>query len=395
MKEIEGTVFPYAIVSCTKRKGIKNLRNLIKIISKKIENREKREIKKDKVVLGNDKRIKVGVIGCGYWGPNIIRNFFQLPNCELAAVCDIDEGRLNNQARLYPGLKAESNVEVLLQDPEIDAVALITPAAEHYPLTKKALLAGKHVLVEKPLTLNSDEAMELTKLAEETGRVLMVGHTFEYNPAVHKIKELIDDGALGEVFYVYANRVNLGRYRDDINAFWNIAPHDISILLYVLGEMPDRVVATGASYIKQGNEDVVFATLFFPDDITAYVQASWLDPSKVRKMTLVGSKKMVLYDDVGSEGKIKIYDKGIFVPEQEELYGEYQYKLHSGDITIPKINMSEPLKNECSHFIECCEKGSTPRSDGVSGWRVVRILEAVEESLKNNNKVVHIEPYAG
>ena len=339
--------------------------------------------------------VRVAVVGCGYWGPNIIRNFFQLPKSELVAVCDLDEKRLQHQQSLYPNLITSTDYNALLTNDQIDAVVLVTPAATHYKQAKAALEAGKHVLAEKPLTLNSDEAYELTELAKKLGLVLMVGHTFEYNPAVQKIKELLEAKELGDVFYVYANRVNLGRYRDDINAFWNIAPHDISILLYLLGEMPTRVVATGASYIKKGNEDVVFATLFFPDNITAYVQASWLDPSKVRKMTVVGSKKMVIYDDVGSEGKIKIYDKGIFVPEEEELYGEYQYKLHSGDISIPKIAMSEPLKNECSHFIECIEKGETPRSDGVSGWQVVRVLEAVEESLKNENKVVEIKPYAG
>ncbi len=339
--------------------------------------------------------VKVAVVGCGYWGPNIIRNFFQIPKSELVAICDTDETRLQQQAAMYPDLRTETDIDRLLSDPGIEAVAIITPANLHYKLGKKALLAGKHILVEKPLTLSSAEAHELTQLAQEKGLCLMVGHTFEYNSAVLKIKELIDDGVLGKVFYIYANRVNLGRYRDDINAFWNIAPHDISILLHLLGEMPNKVVATGGCYIKKGNEDVVFASLSFPDDVTAYVQASWLDPSKVRKMTIVGSRKMVIYDDVDNEGKIKLYDKGIFVPEEEELYGEYQYRLHSGDINIPKINMKEPLRSECSHFIECIENGLTPRSDGKSGWRVVRILEAVEESLRNNNKVVEIEPYAG
>jgi predicted dehydrogenase len=218
-----------------------------------------------------------------------------------------------------------------------------------------------------------------------------VGHVFEYNPAVLKIKELIDDGQIGQVYYLYSNRVNLGRVQSDINVLWSIAPHDVSISLFLLEEMPVQVSARGASYLNGRVEDVVFVTMFFPGDVMAHIQASWLDPSKVRRMTVVGSEKMIIYDDVASEGKVKIYDKGVY-RKGESIYGEFQYKIHSGDINIPKINMSEPLRNECAHFVECVRSGASPRTGGENGLRVVRVLEAAQRSLSSGGETVRLSP---
>jgi len=251
-------------------------------------------------------------------------------------------------------------------------------------------LAGKHVLVEKPLALSSGEAEELISVAERQKKVLMVGHTFEYNPAVLKIKELLGDGQIGHVYYAYSTRVNLGRVQQDLNALWSIAPHDVSILLFLLGEMPLEVSARGISHLSEGVEDVVFFTMFFPGNVLAHVHASWLDPSKVRRLTLVGSKKMVIYDDLASEGKVRVYDKGVLKAGNGRVYGEFQYKLHSGDIHIPKIDMTEPLHNECAHFIDCIRQGKRPRTDGENGLRVVKVLEAVQRSLEQRGVSVEV-----
>ena len=337
---------------------------------------------------------KVAVVGYGYWGPNLARSFLHLPEAHLVACCDLDETRLSKAQDLYPAITTTADYQSLLDNPEIDAVALATTAPTHYELTKTALAHGKHVLVEKPLTLNSDQAWELVNLAEERGRVLMVGHVFEHNPAVWKMKELIDQGEIGVPYYAYSTRVNLGRVRSHLNALWSIAPHDISILIYLLGQMPIKVSAHGATYLNRNVEDVVFIHLVFPQGITAHVHVSWLDPSKARRMTVVGSKKMIIYDDVASEGKIKIYDKGVY-RKGDEIYGEFQFKLHSGDIYIPKIDMSEPLRNECAHFIECIQEGKRPTTDGENGLRVVRVLEAAQRSLKAGGAPQEIEPGAG
>ncbi|MGQ9458352.1 MAG: Gfo/Idh/MocA family protein [Anaerolineae bacterium] len=335
--------------------------------------------------------ISVGLIGYGYWGPNLARNFHQLPEATLAACCDVDPERLALVRRLYPHVRTTTRVEDLWADPSLDAVAIATPVRTHYGLAKAALEAGKHVLVEKPITACSTEAEDLIVLAERRGRVLMVGHTFEYNPAVWKIKELIQAGDLGEIYYAYSTRVNLGRLQRDLNALWSIAPHDISILIYLLEAMPHEVSARGGTYLDAGIEDVVFVDLEFPKGVVAHIHASWLDPCKVRRMTLVGSKKMVLYDDVDSEGKIRVYDKGVLRVGNGQIFGEFHYKVHSGDIWIPRIEASEPLRNECAHFVECILQGKRPRTDGESGLRVVRVLEAAQRSLERRGAPVAVE----
>jgi len=334
-------------------------------------------------------KVKVALVGCGYWGPNLARNLHQLADAELVACCDLDPGTLQRMESLYP-VRVTPDLDTILSDPEIEAVALATPVGTHYALARRLLLAGKHLLVEKPLTTSSAEAEDLISLARQQKRVLMVGHVFEYNPAVLKIKELIEDGQIGQVYYLYSNRVNLGRVQSDINVLWSIAPHDVSIALFLLEEMPVQVSARGASYLSGRVEDVVFVTMYFPGDVMAHIQASWLDPSKVRRMTVVGSEKMIIYDDVASEGKVKIYDKGVY-RKGDPIYGEFQYKIHSGDINIPKINMSEPLRNECAHFVECVRSGAPPRTDGENGLRVVRVLEAAQRSLSNGGETVRLD----
>ncbi|MBM3134007.1 MAG: Gfo/Idh/MocA family oxidoreductase [Chloroflexi bacterium] len=333
--------------------------------------------------------INVAVIGYGYWGPNLARNFHQLPEARLALVADLDAARLAEVARLYPTTTVTTDYRQALARPEIVAVAVATPVRTHFAIAQEALLAGKHVLVEKPLALTAAEAEALIALAEQQQRTLMVGHTFEYNPAVWKIKELIAAGEIGQVYYAYANRVNLGRVQWDINALWNIAPHDVSILLYLLEAMPLEVSARGAVYLSQGVEDVVFLTLTFPGNVLAHVQASWLDPSKVRRLTIVGSEKMIVYDDVDNEAKVKIYDKGVY-RKGNAAYGEFQFRVHSGDIHIPRIDMTEPLRNECAHFIECVRTGQRPRTDGACGLRVVRVLEAAQRSLERGGASVQV-----
>ncbi|MCL4490167.1 MAG: Gfo/Idh/MocA family oxidoreductase [Chloroflexi bacterium] len=325
--------------------------------------------------------LRVGLIGYGYWGPNLARNMYQLRDAELAAVADVDDKRLEEPARLYHA-RTYTDYRALLADPQLDAVVVATPARTHFEITRQALERGKHVLVEKPLAMSSPEARELIALAERVHRVLMVGHTFEYNAAVWKIRELIEAGAIGDVYYVYANRVNLGRVQRDINALWSIAPHDISILLHVLGDMPIEVSARGATFLNEHVEDVVFVTLTFPKNILAHVHASWLDPLKLRRMTFVGSTKMIVYDDVDAEAKLRIYDKGVY--RRGSDFGEPQLKVHSGDIFIPRIDLSEPLHNECAHFIECVRESKPPRTDGASGLRVIQVLEAAQESLARN-----------
>jgi len=290
---------------------------------------------------------------------------------------------------LYPHAITTPEHRDLLTDPDIEAVVIATPARTHYALAREALEAGKHVLVEKPLAMGSRQAEALIALADERRCVLMVGHIFEYHPAVRKIKSLIDEGELGQVYYIYSTRVNLGRVQSDINALWSIAPHDISILIYLLGTMPQSVSARGGTFLNGMVEDVVFLVLSFPDGMLGHVHASWLDPSKVRRTTVVGSRRMAVYDDVADEGKIKIYDKGVY-RKGEDIYGEFQYRVHSGDIAIPRLDMAEPLRIECVHFAECVRQGRRPQTDGANGLRVVRVLEAAQASLEQGGSTVSL-----
>ena len=340
--------------------------------------------------------INVSVIGSGYWGPNLIRNFAELDVAELKTICDLRKDRLNAILKRYPTITVTTDYKEVLADTSVDAVVLATPAETHYSLAKEVLLNDKHVMVEKPLSLKTSECKELIVLAAEKSKVLMVGHTFIYNDAVNFLKSYIDSGELGKVFYLYSQRLNLGRIRHDLNAMWNFAPHDVSIILHLLDKQPIRVSAKGSTYIQEGIEDVVFMNLDFPSGASAHIHVSWLDPQKVRKMTVVGDKRMVIYDDVSLDAKIQIYDKGVTKipnsdsPRDFETYGEFQLLLRSGDIHIPSLKFREPLANECAHFVECIMEGKTPRTDGVAGLKVVKILEAAQHSLDENGSIIEL-----
>jgi predicted dehydrogenase len=335
------------------------------------------------------RNVPIGVVGCGYWGPKLIRNFQSLPGSDLRVVADLSASRLAHIAGLYPGVKTTTSYEELLQSP-VEGVAIATPVSTHFEMARQALLHDKHVLVEKPLTRSTEEASALIELADQRGRALMVGHTFEYNPAVEYLRNYIASGKLGRVYYINCTRVNLGIFQKDINVIWDLAPHDVSILLYLLGMAPDRVSARGAAYVQPGIEDVAYVTLNFPSGVMADVRVSWLDPCKIRRITVVGSQKMVVYDDVEDNEKIKIYDKGVDAPPYSDTMEQFRLSYRYGDITTPAISGEEPLAVECAHFVDCIRTGQTPRSNGRVGRQVVRILELAEHSLKNGGCVEQI-----
>jgi predicted dehydrogenase len=337
--------------------------------------------------------VVVGQIGCGYWGPNLLRNFSSNPKCEVKWLADQSPQRQSYVQGLYPKIQTTDDPAELINDPNVDAVVVATPASTHYELTKACLTANKHVLVEKPLAMCTAEADELVALARATGNVLMVGHTFLYNSAVNYAKDLLDKRELGEPYYIYSQRLNLGQVRTDVNAWWNLAPHDVSILLHWMnGEMPVSVTAHGIDYIQPGIEDVVFASLTWANRVTAHIHVSWLDPGKVRQMTIVGSRKMIIYDDVGDH-KIKILDKGVDrVPKigdqmDYDNYNNYQLLHRTGDILIPKIDFKEPLKMEVNHFLECIISGQTPITGPQHARDVVVILEMVQDVLDKNRQI--------
>jgi predicted dehydrogenase len=325
------------------------------------------------------KPVRVGVVGFGYWGPNLVRNVDKLGDAVLVAACDLSEKNLAKMRGLYPHVETTTDMAAFLADFNLDAVVIATSAPSHHAIAKQVIAAGKHCYVEKPLTLVSSDAEELVRMADEAGVVLMVGHLMEYHSAINWIRDCIASGELGDVLYLYAQRLNLGKVRTEENAFWSLAPHDVSIVLYLLGEAPDYVSATGAAYLHDGVHDTVFANLHFPSGKMANIHVSWLDPHKVRKFTIVGTKKMLVFDDMEATEKIWIYDKGV-EPAEAMAYGE-DLTLRFGDIRVPWIQMKEPLSIEVQHFLDCCATGDTPRSDGRDGLRVVRILEAVDESM--------------
>lgn len=335
-------------------------------------------------------RIKVGIVGYGYWGPNLTRNFFDLPDAELAAISDLDPNRLQKAHSTYPSVTLTQNYRDLF-DIGLDAAVVSTPPAFHYQIARDCLEHGLHVLVEKPLTLNSQHAQELIDLAEMKGLTLMVGHTFEYNSAVSTLKQYIDSGELGEVYYIDAARLNLGLFQRDSNVLWDLAPHDISILLYLLGEPPESVSARGMPCIFNEIFDVAYVNLVFPNKIQAHIHVSWLDPCKVRRVTVVGSKKMIVFNDMENEQKIKIYDKGVEAPEYTNGFGEFHCNYRSGDILIPKVRFVEPLRQECQHFLDSIINQTQPCSNGYDGLKVVKILEAAEHSMRNGSTQEKIE----
>ena len=327
--------------------------------------------------------IRIGTIGYGYWGPNLARNFYELPGSDLVAIIDRKEDQLERARSKYPEVVLKKNYKELF-DMGLDAIVISTPPKTHFQIAKDCLLNGLHVLVEKPMVLNSCDAEELIELANVKGLTLMVGHIFEYNSAVLEMKKYIDRKELGDVFYIDTARLNLGLFQRDSNVLWDLAPHDISTLLYLLEQVPDSVSAHGMACVTEGVHDLAYLNLVFPNNLMAYIHVSWLDPSKVRRITVVGSKKMAVYNDLGAEGKIKIYDKGVD-PEYTDTFGEFQYAYRTGDITIPSFRFAEPLREECQHFLDCIVNRTEPRSSSLDGLRVIKILEAAERSIKNGS----------
>jgi len=335
--------------------------------------------------------MKIAVIGCGYWGPNLVRNFIQSNKVDGIVCCDIDPKRLERMRTLYPSVEVLTDYKELLEREDLDAVAIATPVKTHHPIAKDFLLHGKHVLVEKPFTHSYETALELIKLAEEKKLILMVDHTFEYTAAVNKIKTIIENGELGKILYISCIRVNLGLFQPDINVVWDLAPHDISTILYITGEFPSSVNCQGKAHFHAGIEDVATTTLNFKNGVIAFIHSSWLDPNKIRRTTIVGSRRMLVYDDIEPQEKIKIYDKGVEVPPYYDTYADFHFSYRYGDIYSPRIEDYEPLRKECDHFIECVKRRIPPLTDGYSGLRVVSILEAASKSLKQSGKAVQIQ----
>ncbi|MBS3114676.1 Gfo/Idh/MocA family oxidoreductase [Candidatus Woesearchaeota archaeon] len=342
--------------------------------------------------------IKLGIIGCGYWGPNLVRNFNSINGVEIAYCADLDENRLSHVKSLYQKIEITRDYNSILEDEEVEAVVIATPVETHYKIASDALKANKHVLIEKPITNNSKDAIELIRLAEKNKEILMVDHTFEYSAPVRKIKEILKSNELGKILTIDMIRVNLGLFQEKINVIWDLAPHDVSMLLYYLEETPLTARAIGQSYIRDGIEDDARITLEFKDKIVANMHVSWLDPCKTRRTTIVGNKKMLVFDDVAQDEKIKIYDKGVTIqknniPKQPyyDTYEQWVLTYRTGDVYAPKIENKEPLSVMAAHFIDCIKNSKKPLTDGYSGLRVVKVIEAAQKSLKNDGIKVDVE----
>ncbi len=334
--------------------------------------------------------VRIGQIGLGAWGRNLLRTFYNLPEAGLVMGCDIDTGQLSRISGAFPGVTWTRDYSEMISDANLDAVVIATPPADHFQLASKALEAGKDVFVEKPLALDVDDGGKLIEIAEKNERILMVGHIMEYHPASLKLKEYISSGKLGRVYYLYSSRVNLGKVRDIENSLWSFAPHDISMIMFLLDKAPSSVTSTGASYLQKDIEDVTFLTLHFDDKTMAHIHVSWLDPHKERKLTVVGSKMMAVFDDTESTEKIRLYDKGVDTKLDYTTYGEY-LSLRAGDIVIPRIDSTEPLIAECSHFIDCVKSRKRPISDGTDGLRVLIVLTAAQNSMEKGGAPVDIK----
>ncbi len=328
--------------------------------------------------------VKLGVIGCGYWGPNLIRNFVEIPESTVVAVADLREERLARIRQIYSQVNTTTDYHDLFKM-NLDAIVVATHPTTHFQFALEALQSGHHVLVEKPMTLNSQDAIRLIDEANSRNLTLMVGHTFMYNSAIQALKSLIDRGELGRVYYLDSARLNLGLFQRDLNVLWDLAPHDLSILFYLLGTDPIAVSAQGVNCVFDKISDVVYLNLLFPDDVMAHIHLSWLEPCKVRRTTIVGSKKMVVYNDIETSDKIKIYDKGVDKPPYTESFGELLCNYRYGDVLIPNIRFVEPLRTECFHFLDCIRTGKQPLTSGLDGLKVVKVLEAAQISLDKGN----------
>lgn len=338
------------------------------------------------------KTTSIGVIGCGYWGPNLLRNFAENEAAQLRWICDLDEDRLASMSRRYPMAQPANDYRRLVQDPELDAVAVVTPVATHYPIAKECLLAGKHVLIEKPLTATVSEAEELIELAEKNGLTLMVDHTFVYTGAVRKMKEIVGNGELGDLLYFDSVRINLGLFQRDINVLWDLAPHDLSIMDFLIEREPLMLSALGSCHIEQGIENIAYLVLMFPDEFIAHFHFNWLAPVKIRRTLIAGSSKMILYDDIEPTEKVRVYDKGVTANRVGDREAAYQtlVSYRTGDVWAPKLDSTEALRYVAAEFIEAIRLGRQPLTDGAAGLRVVRLLSAAQQSIKNGGMPVKL-----
>lgn len=335
-------------------------------------------------------KIRIGIVGVGYWGPNLLRVLHEEPRFQPVACCDLDQAKLDRMQRRYPALLTTRSFEQLLGQP-IDAVVIATPVSTHARLAEQALRAGKHVLIEKPLAAGVSEGRRLVETAAAMNRIVMVGHTFEFSPPVLRIRDLIRSGELGDIHYISASRVNLGLYQKDIDVLWDLGPHDFSILLMWLDELPTYVSAFGRNCLQEAHRDVSFIMMQFPSGVIAHVEVSWIAPTKLRRTTIVGSRKMVVYDDTANLEKVKVFDSGVIF-KQPETFGEFQLTYRLGDIVSPQLSNIEPLAEQLGHFAECIVRGLAPRTDGWSGLRVVSVLEAAQKSMDQQGTFVKVDP---
>lgn len=335
----------------------------------------------------------VGFIGIGYWGPNVIRSFEATGAAEIVALCDKNAARLGAAHKRHPGARAYDDTAALLADPDVDAVAISTPTASHYEIALQALQAGKHVLVEKPMTTRASEIPILASVAEAAGLVLMVGHVFLYNDGLRTLKALISDGGLGDILYMSMERTNLGPIRTDVDVVWDLVPHDISIFSYLMGDEPASVSASVQSFLNKGFSDIAFATFEFKSGAVAHVHASWINPKKVRRLTVVGSERMAVWDDLEIKAPVQVFDKKVTMPDPSELDGtfmEHKTVCVDGGVTMPTVATTAPLQNQCQHFLDCICDGAVPRSDWRNGQAVVRGLEAIDRSISENSQRIAI-----
>lgn len=333
--------------------------------------------------------VGIGVIGCGYWGPNLIRNFADCPQAEVRAICDLQPDRLRQMARRYPTAKPTDQFSAVIADPSVDAVVIATPVSTHYELASRALAAGKHVLVEKPFVATVEEGLRLIDLADKQRLTLMVDHTFLYTPAIRKIKELVSAGELGQLYYYDSVRVNLGLFQHDVNVLWDLAVHDLSIMDYILGGTPQAVAATGVAHLAGHPEDVAYLTCFFPDNLIAHFHVNWLAPVKIRQTLIGGAQKMIVYDDLEPSEKVKVYDKGVILNQPDGVY-QVRVGYRTGDMWAPQLATTEALRGVAWHFVECVLHGMRPLTDGQAGLNVVRILTAAEKSLRSRGMPVEL-----
>jgi predicted dehydrogenase len=338
--------------------------------------------------------IRVGLIGYGYWGPNLVRNFFECPATQVIAVADLNEDRLDLVSRRYPGIQVTTDCTALIRNQQVDAVLICTPVTSHFKLALEALQAGKHVLVEKPMTATSEQATRLIEEAERRNLVLMVDHTFVYTGAVRKIRELIDQQSLGEIYYYDSTRVNLGLFQHDVDVIWDLAVHDLSIMEYVLPELPVAVSATGLGHVKGASENIAYVTAFYDSPLIAHLNVNWLSPVKVRKTLIGGSRQMIVYDDMVGSEKVKVYDRGITVKNGSDSVYKSLVSYRSGDMYCPQLEVTEALQVEAQHFATCIEERKTPITDGYAGLRVVSVLEAATQSMKDRGRSVLLKNYA-